>query len=107
MNYYNLKNEFKDYQGENGTFDLLSKEPLAFNSGYQVSFETEEDNYTEEQYNGIVKRLAKSYQVSLGKWENIVEISFHVEDLEKAIRLGKMFNQKAIWDFKHNTEIYL
>lgn len=108
---------FKDYANkvyyenvlafENGTYDYDTLEPISFESGYQVSFERKEHPLSDSEYNDIANRLAQTYgKAYIGIWDGI-ELSYHIDDLEDALRVGRMFSQIAIWDWKNSTEIYL
>ena len=105
--YSNLKNTFD--VSEDGTYSSVTGNPVSYNGGYQLSFETESDNYTSEEYNNIVKALVvlTGKEPDIGYWGGNVELSFNVDSLELATELGRKYNQKAIWDWTNMTEIML
>lgn len=107
-NYYQVKQAYKNSDMLDGTYSLFEFDDVSFNSGYQVSFEREQDHYSQAQYNDIVNRLEKDFgQPYIGVWQGNVELSFHIMNLADATRIGKLFEQYAIWDWKNSTEIYL
>ena len=70
--------------------------PADLKSGYQVSFfrpEIKDDDIKE-----WLKKLEFLGEVYLGLFENSQEISYHVMNLKKALKIAKFFNQKCIYD---------
>ncbi len=86
---------------EDGTYDIYTKEAVNFDRGYQVSFETLYDTYTDEEFEDIAYKMSllsdnSAYQ---GVYSSNPELSFHFDDLELATVLGIVFNQISIWDW--------
>ena len=90
-----------------GTYDIYSHETIEFDRGYQVSFETAYDDYTKEDYEEIVYKMAlmSDNQVYLGVYGGNIEFSFHFDDLDLATTLGILYKQISIWDWSLNEEI--
>lgn len=90
-----------------GTYDLISHKKNFFNSGYQVSFETKFDSYSDEEYEEIAYKMAlmSDNRVYLGVYDSTPEISFHFNDFELAKALSIVFNQNSIWDWSKNDII--
>lgn len=108
MDYYNLKIALSILASKDGTYELMTGEEVSFTSGFQVSFETLEDAYTPEQYNDLVERLHKAYgRVYLGVYQGHTELSLRIHDFEKAVKVGQLFKQYSIWDWKQQKEIVL
>ena len=102
---YQLKNETNITV--DGTYDLFTKEILNFDTGYQVSFETVYDNYTEQEYEELAYKMALMSEntVYLGVFDGNPELSFHFTDIELANVLGIVFDQISIWDWSVMDEI--
>jgi len=106
--YLNLKNKKENFKKkEDGTYDIHTHEKISFNSGYQVSFEKKNDNYSSMEYDEIAYKLSlmSDNKVYLGVYGSIPEISFHFEDIELANVVSIIFNQICIWSWKDNDEI--
>ena len=90
-----------------GTYDIYSHEKVEFDRGYQVSFETLYDDYSKEDYEEIVYKMAlmSNNHVYLGVYGGNAEFSFHFDDLDLATVLGILFKQISIWDWSINDEI--
>jgi len=89
---------------EDGTFDLESGNPVSYNDGYQVAFQTtesEDGKMSDEEYDKIVEEIVKATgaKPNLGNFE-VPEISFHVATKKQAKELMKKYNQHSIWDWK-------
>ena len=107
--YHNLKIRKENFtKEEDGTYDMHSHEKISFNSGYQVSFETKFDSYSNKEYDEIAYKMSlmSDNKVYLGVYDSIPEMSFHFEDFELANVISIIFNQKCIWSWKNNNEIY-
>lgn len=107
-NFYNFKNKMKGVGvKEEGTFDVDTKERINYNQGYQVSFETNNDNYTSTQYDEISYRLSlntdgKAY---MGVWGGSIEASFFFRDRNFAKIIASAFNQIASYDWEKDNDI--
>ena len=90
-----------------GTYDIYSHEIIEFDRGYQVSFETAYDDYTEEDYAEIAYKMAlmSDNHVYLGVYGGNAEFSFHFDDLDLAMTLGILYKQISIWDWSISDEI--
>ena len=93
---------------KDGTYDIYTKEEVYFDRGYQVSFETIYDNYTDTEFDDIAYKMSlmsdnTAYQ---GVYSLIPELSFHFDDLELATVLAIVFNQISIWDWSISDEIF-
>lgn len=106
INIYDLKKNFT--AEEDGTYDLYSHEKVEFDRGYQVSFETSFDDYSEKDYADISHIMAQisDNNVYLGVWAGTSpEFSFHFDDIELANAIMIVFNQIAMWDWSTGSEI--
>lgn len=93
---------------ESGTYDLETLEQVEYNKGYQVTFSQIGDNYTDKEYADKVNEFLKASsdgKASAGKFEGTPEVSFHVDDLETAEKLGRKYNQISIWDWENDNDI--
>lgn len=108
---------FKHLQKEGGLTTVprtRSLQPINFKKGYQVSTMNLSMSFTFVDLSTVVKRVplwnldSDSY---VGFWVDsatgllYVEESKHVLELDEAIRLAKQYNQIAVWDWQHMTEI--
>jgi len=99
-----LKN--KDY--DDGTYSVSSLKPVEFDHGYQVTFCQIGDDYSDEEYAEKVNEfynLSSDRESYAGKFEGEPEISFHFDNLDDAVRMGKKYNQISIWDWGNMNEI--
>ena len=106
--FHHLRRNKENFEAkEDGTYDIDSQKKISFNSGYQVSFETKSDSYSNEEYEEIAYKMAlmSDNRVYLGVYDSTSEISFHFNDLELAKALSIVFNQYSIWDWSKNDEI--
>ena len=101
--YENIRNISQNVSDdtEDGTYDIYTKEKVSFDRGYQVSFETSYDNYTDDEFEDIAYKMSllsdnSAYQ---GVYSLNPELSFDFDDLELASVLGTLFNQISIWDW--------
>lgn len=90
------KAEGKDDAG--GTYSYVDGKliPADLKSGYQVSFFRPE--IKDDDIKAWLPKLDFLGEVYLGLFENTQEISYHVMDLKKALKIAKFFNQKCIYD---------
>ena len=87
-----------------GTYDLATLQVVEYPDGYQVTFCQIGDNYSAQEYADRVNEflaLSSDGISSAGKFEGTPEVSFHVQDLETAIRLAEKYNQISIYDWKN------
>lgn len=112
-NYTNIKDILNSSKGLiDGTYDLVTKEPLDLKEGYQVAFETLSRNldnyYTDEEYDNIVYKLSCliGANADIGVYNNNPHISFYVKNLNLSLSLAALFNQKSIWDWNKSDEIF-
>jgi uncharacterized membrane-anchored protein YhcB (DUF1043 family) len=95
-----------------GTYDLITKAPVSYSDGYQCSFETDSRNYesgyyTDEEYDDLVYKLAAILNVnaSLGVYENVPEISYHIKDKNTSLAMAALYNQISVWDWVNDYEL--
>ena len=90
-----------------GTYNLYTYDSIAFDRGYQASFETKIDDYTDEDYENLTYRLSMmtDNNVYLGVWEGVEEFSFHFDDLELATVICLIYNQESLWDWARSESI--
>lgn len=94
---------------DDGTFDLETGEPVSYETGYQLAFQTTDSEkpgkptfLTDEEYDAKVDELARQTgsKPHLGNFD-VPEISFRSEDLEQAKDLAfKKYNQHSIWNWE-------
>ena len=91
-----------------GTYNLYTHEDVSFDRGYQASFETKVDDYTDKDYETLTYKLSLMTDngVYLGVWEGIEEFSFHFDDLELATVICLIFDQESLWDWARMTSVY-
>ena len=101
------RNKEKFTVKEDGTYDMHSHEKISFSKGYQVSFETNKDTYSNEEYDEIAFKMSliSDNHIYLGVYDSIPEMSFYFDDYELANAISVIFNQTAIWDWSKNDEI--
>lgn len=111
--FYEIKEFYKDKNLKDGTYSIdfigdgVGVKPVSFSTGYQVSFDTH-DGLNKPMYDAFAKTLQSRFKDAyLGVWNGNTEISFHIDEIDLAIEIGNIFSQKAIWDWKNGTEIYL
>ena len=104
--YNNLyKKVLELYSGsfDEGTYDVDSLAPVDYPDGFQVTFCQIGADYTEAQYNELIAEFLShtdDMKVSLGKWGEDPEFSFHFKSRAEAIKFGKKYNQQAVWDWE-------
>ncbi len=106
--YKNIRDKMKKFSPqEDGTYNLVTHEKVSHLKGYEASFCTEWDTYTDEEFDEIVYKLAlmTNNNCYIGVYFGIPEISFYFEDLDFAYLVGIMYNQISIWDFGADDEI--
>ena len=112
--YKNIKQKVKSSTDlTDGTYDLITKEPVSYRDGYQCSFETDTRNYesgyyTDEEYDDLVYKLSAILNVnaSLGVYENVPEISYYIKDKNTSLAMAALYNQISIWDWVNNYELF-
>ena len=102
-----IKNILARYSHNIVYVDIYTKEKVSFDRGYQVSFETSYDSYTDTEYEDIAYKMSllSDNNVYLGVYSSVPELSFYFEDLELANVLAIVFNQYSIWDWSASDEI--
>ena len=106
--YFNLKEiKYHFKKREDGTYDMHSNKKNNFYKGYQVSFETIYDSYSNKEYDEIAYKMSlmSDNHIYLGVYNSIPEMSFYFQDFELANVVSIIFNQKSIWDWFNNDEI--
>lgn len=106
--FYNTKKLLSKFIGEkSGTYNLLTMEPIEFYSGYQASFFTVYDKYSNEEIDEMVYRFAlmTEGEAYAGIFQGIPEISFHFLDYGLANAISICYNQISIWDWSIGAEI--
>lgn len=95
-------NEFED-----GTYDIQTKQPISFKSGFQATFQQLKDNYTKKQFMRLIQKYANETdgKYYIGKFNNEIEVSFHFENETDAIQICKLFNQVSYWNWNTMDEI--
>ena len=108
--YIGLHNESRNigYYTHDGTYDIYTKQSVQFDRGYQVSFETEYDSYSDQEYEEIAYKMSllSDNSAYLGVYSSVPELSFHFDDLELARDMAIVFNQISIWDWSISDEIF-
>ncbi|MBR0188992.1 MAG: hypothetical protein IJQ23_01245 [Clostridia bacterium] len=91
---------------QDGTYDLITKKPINFRTGYQVTFHCSDMEYTEEEYADLTKKFCDltGSPIFIGVYGK-PEVSFYTKDMILALRLAKEYNQKSIWDWERSSEI--
>ncbi len=92
---------------KDGTYDILTKEEVFFERGYQVSFEREYDDYPSEEYDNIAYKMSimSDNHIYLGVYNSAPELSFLFDDFEVAKVFAILFNQYSIWDWSRDEGI--
>lgn len=91
-----------------GTYTRLGN-VCKFDRGYQVSFEREDDDYSDNLFDTTVITLIAKLQsdVFVGVWGGVREISFHTNSKDLALMVATIYHQDAIWDWANNKAITL
>ena len=92
---------------DTGTYNLITYERMEFDRGYQASFETKFDVYSDEDYETLTYKLSlmTDNNVYLGVWEGDEEFSFHFDDLELAVVVCIIYNQISLYDWARKGDI--
>jgi len=97
----------KDKYGS-GTYDVDTLKPISYEKGYQVTFSQIGDDYDADTYYQLCDeflRFSSDKKICAGKFEGTPEVSFNIEDRDKAIELAQKYNQISIWDWENADEI--
>ena len=99
--------EIKSDKYSDGTYDLETRKPVEFSSGYQATFQQLGDKYSDEEFGSLVntykqKGDGKAYA---GKFGGEPEVSFHFSNKKEAIEICKKYNQVSYWDWKTMSEV--
>ena len=86
---------------------MHSHKKVSFNKGYQVSFETNYDNYSDSEYDEIAYKMSliSDNHIYLGVYNSTPEMSFYFNDYELSNAISILFNQTSIWDWSKMDEI--
>ena len=92
---------------DDGTYNLITYERMKFKRGYQASFETNFDSYSDEDYETLTYKLSlmTDNNVYLGVWEGTEEFSFYFDDLELATVVCILYNQISLFDWARYEDI--
>lgn len=92
---------------EDGTYDLSTGKTKEYSEGYQVTFSTIGMQYDDDEYSKLVEKFKMHDHgtVDAGKFGGSPEISFNVDNIRTATKLGLKYNQISIWDWKNSKEI--
>ena len=107
-NFKQVRDKVKNFpEFEDGTYNFYTHEKEIFLKGYQVSFETKFDNYTDSEFDEMVYKMAlmTDNNCHIGVYQGLPEISFYIEEFDYAYSAGIIFNQIAVWDFGAKEEI--
>ena len=88
-----------------GTYDAETLSPVSFETGYQVSFYTIGMELTADDYEFISAMFAEfsmDGRAYVGFFDGCAEISYRIADKLTAVKLARMYNQIAIWDWKNS-----
>lgn len=97
-------NDFK--LAKDGTYELLTHQPVEYFSGYQVSFVRPEafEQLTPVEWDILTTYYCEHLQsnVHIGVYDGSGEVSFHSADFSKAEEVMDEFNQESIlnWEEK-------
>ena len=104
--------DFNIYEAEAlAIFTSTVPEPVIYEQGYQVAFETDSKNwenyYSNEEYDDIVYNLAYLVGVepNIDVKDYKSKISFHIEDLDTSLSIAALFNQESIYNWANETYI--
>jgi len=92
---------------DTGTYNLITYEKMEFDRGYQASFETNFDSYSDKDYEILTYKLSlmTDNNVYLGVWEGSEEFSFYFDDLELATVVCILYNQISLYDWAREEDI--
>lgn len=91
-----------------GTYDIDTGEKVNLKEGIQVSFSQKSDNYSDEYFDELVRKLEKltGSKAYVGCFEGSAEISYCCKDKNIAYRILKEFYQESVWNNKKGVEIH-
>ena len=93
---------------EDGTYDLLTHQPVEYTTGYQVSFVRPEDFgvLSCDEWDILTLYSCEYLQSNphIGVYDGAAELSFHSLEPAKAENMMAEFNQESILDWKAKTE---
>ena len=111
-NYINIRDLVKEAKTlDEGTYDIITKDLLIFDKGYQVAFETPKRNkdnyYNEETYYKLVYKLSSILSINafLAVYDDNPHIGFYFKDKNKSLSFAAPFNQDSVWDWSINDSI--
>jgi hypothetical protein len=90
-------------------------DPSSRTEGYWVAESDHNVNHIEtyDELVSFARWVEDRYDVAyVGVWTDddgnrVLDATHYVEDILEAIAIGRMWNQRAIWDIKHGHAIYL
>ena len=91
-----------------GTYDPDNGEPVTFEDGYQVAFQTSDSEIpgkktymSDRMYDRMVQEISKrtGSKPYIGKFD-VPEVSFYCRDLKEALKIAKEHDQHSIWDWR-------
>ena len=90
-----------------GTYDIYTHEIVKFDRGYQVSFERDYMDYSDQDLIDISYHMSliSDNHIYLGVYDTTPEFSFYFQDYDLANVIGIIFNQISIWDWSIKKEI--
>lgn len=100
-------NRIRNTVAMDGTYNFKG-ELVSYENGYQVSFEVVgihtmgHINYmADKAYSKLIEALENELnsKPNLGVFEGVAEVSFHVNELDKAMAIAKRYNQHSIWSW--------
>jgi hypothetical protein len=92
---------------KDGTYDLDTNKPVEFNGGYNVTFETSRDNFTNAEYYDKIEEVRNKCdgKVYAGKFGGAPELSFYTKDFDTAVKIMEKYNQQGIYDIDFGRTI--
>jgi hypothetical protein len=92
---------------KDGTYNYLGQ-AVEFNKGYQVSVDHSTKKLSLEVLGHVTLAMHKRFgSYYIGVWQGVQEISYHIDNIEDALKYGRLFDQDAIWDWANGCAIYL
>lgn len=105
--YIGVLERVKSFKGkEQGTYNFETGEAVSFDKGFQISFHRYAEDgspygrYNNEEYDSLTNKMSE--QTGSNPYIGVFptpEVSFWVDNLELAIKLGKENNQYGIYDW--------
>ena len=116
-----LKELLEQIENRKGfTYSMKTGNMIKYENGYVVSLPGHERRFDQKTFkmNDLQKYILDKISILLlddtmylGAWINdkdvVLDVSIWVKSEHMAKQLGKLYNQKAIWDISNSTEIVL